>query len=254
MTRALAAAAAALLASLTLARSAAAKDPCADGPPAFAALAGAKPWLGEPSPALHAWANEKLSETLGTVLRDVVDGAPVEARVECHPGYGDVAGKPAGWHKGVSVYRPGPSVVDEANAVEDALVAWTHRSLEALHPWAVAIADVCTGREECIRFAAQAFVEDQLLPWVLDQRCNDAAWRRSQPGWIHKSCDGGLAFGPWQVHDERFRGASPGYQAAVALQLMRDHPYFWTTWRAARSHAAWWIASSAGVTERQGTR
>lgn len=142
-----------------------------------------------------------------------------------------------------------------ADDVQAALVAWTspsasekenedarlHRAL-LLRPWADAIADVCTSREDCILTAAQAFVETRFLDWVVDQRCNDPTWRIAQRGWVRKACDSGLAYGPWQVHDERFRGASPEFQASVAHSLIHSHPEAWTTRRAARSHAAWWLS------------
>jgi hypothetical protein len=124
--------------------------------------------------------------------------------------------------------------------IEDTLILWTHQSREAMHPWAEAIAAVCSDRDECDLLASQAFVESRFMPWVVDQRCNDDAWRSRQTGWIRASCDGGKAFGPWQVQDEAFRGASPVFQAQRALEWMRSRPRAWTTWKAARSHAAWW--------------
>jgi hypothetical protein len=128
----------------------------------------------------------------------------------------------------------------DARYIEDMLVSWTHQSHEAMRPWAEAMANVCVGKDECDRLASQAFVETRFVPWAVDQSCNDRSWRESRKGWECKACDSGLAFGPWQVHDERFRGAAPDFQASVVLELMRHHPEMWTTWRAARSHAAWW--------------
>jgi hypothetical protein len=137
---------------------------------------------------------------------------------------------------------PARGTEDHFRDVQSALVAWTHEDPAVLEPWAHAIADVCASRRECILFAAQAHVESRFLPWVLDQRCNDPAWREAQRGWVRKSCDAGRAFGPWQVQDDRFRGASPEFQASVALEMMRAHPELWTTSKAAQSHADWWLS------------
>lgn len=122
-----------------------------------------------------------------------------------------------------------------------ALIAWTGQSPEALRPWAEAMAAVCTSRVECIELAAQAQVETRFMPWVLDGSCNNPAWRISRRGWERNACDGGLAYGPWQMHEERLRGATPELQASVALETMRRAPGLWTTRKAARSHAAWWL-------------
>lgn len=126
-----------------------------------------------------------------------------------------------------------------------ALIVWTNQSPETLRPWAKAMADVCTTHEECILLASQAFVETRFQPWVMDQRCNDSAWRLAQHGWVRQSCDSGKSYGIWQIMDERMRGASPEEQAAKAISLMRWNPKLWTTWKQARSHAAWWLKLSA---------
>jgi hypothetical protein len=148
-----------------------------------------------------------------------------------------------------------------ADDVETALVAWTtprtpegpeeaaHR-VAALRPWADAMANVCTDRSDCILLAAQAFVETRFVSWAVDQSCNDASWRATRRGWERASCDGGVAWGPWQVHDERFRGASPAFQASVVHALMHSRPQAWTTWRLARSHAAWWEALAPEIASR----
>jgi hypothetical protein len=121
-----------------------------------------------------------------------------------------------------------------------ALLAW-HVSPEVADTYAHAMADVCASRGECLRLASLAHLESaHFAPWVLDFRCNDAEWRHQQGGWIARSCDSGAAFGAWQIHDPRLLGASPGVQASVALYHMRAHPRVWTTWTAAKSHAAWW--------------
>jgi hypothetical protein len=124
-----------------------------------------------------------------------------------------------------------------------ALVAWTHQTPEAMQPWAAAMADVCTTKEECTLLAAQAFVETRFVDWVVDGSCNDPTWRKSRRGWERAACDGGHAYGAWQIHDSRLLGASAGFQASVALGMMRAHPELWTTRAAARSQAAWWLAS-----------
>jgi len=64
------------------------------------------PWTGAPSTTLQAWAHEQLVHPLGTIIRDVVDGAPIVARIECHFAYGAHPEAPGHWHKGTSVYRP----------------------------------------------------------------------------------------------------------------------------------------------------
>lgn len=123
-----------------------------------------------------------------------------------------------------------------------ALLAWTRGAVppQALEPWADAMGAVCSSEAECIDLAAQAFVESRFVPWVLDGSCNDPAWRASRRGWERRACDGGLAVGPWQIHGLQV-GAAPREQARIALHLMRSAPELWTTWRAARSHAAWWL-------------
>jgi hypothetical protein len=123
-----------------------------------------------------------------------------------------------------------------------ALIAWTHLPAATLDPWAGAMADVCTGERECLTLAAQAFVEGGFSAPVLSGECNDAAWRAQQRGWWRHACDGGLAHGPWQLHDARAAHASPELQASVALETMRRHPRAWTTWRQARAQAEWWMS------------
>lgn len=75
-------------------------------------LANVLPWTRTPSAALQAWARAQLVHPLGTIIRDVVDGAPVVARIECHFAYGADPSIPGHWHKGTSVYhaaeRSGP--------------------------------------------------------------------------------------------------------------------------------------------------
>ena len=142
-----------------------------------------------------------------------------------------------------------------ADEIQATLMAWTAGSREPaeiraarLRPWADAMADVCTDRQDCVLLAAQAFVETRFVSWAVDQSCNDASWRASRRGWERTACDGGVARGPWQVHDERFAGASPAFQASVVHERMHANPQAWTTWRSARSHAAWWLSGVAPET------
>ena len=114
---------------------------------------------------------------------------------------------------------------------------------ELMQPWADAMGDVCMSRDECIHMAAVAFEESGFVSWALDQSCNDSAWRAAQTGWLRKSCDLGFAFGPWQVHNSRFAGASPGFQASVVLELIRHYPQGWTTWSRANALADRWLAA-----------
>lgn len=77
-------------------------------------LANVLAWPPSPPPslALQVWAREQLRHPLGTVIRDVVEGVPVVARIECHFSYGAHPELPGRWHRGTSVYRPaerGPS-------------------------------------------------------------------------------------------------------------------------------------------------
>ena len=104
--------------------------------------------------------------------------------------------------------------------------------------------DVCMSRDECVHMAALAFEESGFVPWALDQSCNDVAWRAAQVGWMRKACDIGFAFGPWQVHNSRFAGASPEFQASVVLELMRHYPQGWTTWGRAHALAERWLRAN----------
>jgi hypothetical protein len=128
--------------------------------------------------------------------------------------------------------------------ITSTLSAWTRRPVEEMRPWGDAMAAVCASDDECLLLASQAFVESRFMPWVVDESCNDDAWRERQPGWIRKSCDGGLAYGPWQIHDPSLYGATPLVQVRAAVKILRENPRAWTTWKAARSQAAWWRARS----------
>lgn len=123
-----------------------------------------------------------------------------------------------------------------------ALLVWTKQPAEALEPWAGAMSVVCTSERECLLLAAQAFVEGGFTTPVLSGDCERAEWRAAQHGWWRHACDGGLAHGPWQLHDPRAAHASPELQASVALETLRRSPRAWTTWREARAQVAWWLS------------
>lgn len=120
------------------------------------------------------------------------------------------------------------------------LLAWTRQPAEELRPWADAMADVCDSPRECLRLAALAVEETAFQPWAIDGRCNDHEWRQAHQ--MHRACDSGRAFGPWQVWDARFAGATPEFQASVALEMMRAHPQQWTTRRRAWRDAEAWLS------------
>jgi hypothetical protein len=126
-----------------------------------------------------------------------------------------------------------------------ALTTWTssrHIPAEQLQPWADAMAAVCQHTDECITLAALSFEETGYTPWAVDQSCNDEQWRNRQRGWIRAACDGGAAFGPWQLHDSRAQNASPDIQASVALEFLRSRGIKqWTTWSRAQKLTAWWL-------------
>lgn len=125
-----------------------------------------------------------------------------------------------------------------------ALVHWTSGRIpaETLEPWASAMVDACTSERECIQLAALAFEETGFSAPAIDGRCNDPAWRAAQRGWWRGSCDGGLAWGPWQLHDAAAIGASPNEQALIAVAFLRQSPRAWTTWDRARALADRWLA------------
>jgi hypothetical protein len=105
--------------------------------------------------------------------------------------------------------------------------------------WAQAMGGVCVSKLECLRLAALAYEETRFAAWAVDQSCNDSEWRKTHKK--DKVCDSGKAFGPWQVQDERFRGASPEFQASVSLEMMRRYPESWTTKRKAWQRADAWV-------------
>jgi hypothetical protein len=137
--------------------------------------------------------------------------------------------------------------VDTA-AILLALQTWTAKTPERdradLEPWASAIAGVCMTPRECTELAALAFEETGMVRYAVDEDCNDRSWRVAHhvERWGWPVCDAGTAFGPWQIHDERLRGATPELQASVALSVLRRAPECWTTWKRARDLAARWLA------------
>ena len=130
--------------------------------------------------------------------------------------------------------------------IMSALQDWSpHSSVrpqsELMQPWADAMGDVCMSRSECVHMAALAFMESGFVSWVLFQECNSQLWRAEHQ--MQKVCDNGYAYGPWQVHNSRFAGASPEFQASVVLELIRHYPQGWTTWSRANALADRWLAA-----------
>jgi hypothetical protein len=120
-----------------------------------------------------------------------------------------------------------------------AMVLWG-ADAETARRYAGAISNVCTSEGECLTLTSLAWIESaHLAPWVLDFSCNDQSWLKSQRGWRRRSYDGGIAFGAWQIHDPGLLGASPEFQASVALHILRKKRDAWTTIKAAESQAAW---------------
>lgn len=110
-----------------------------------------------------------------------------------------------------------------------------------------------------LRVAAQLaeleVAESRLAPWVLDGRCNDAAWRASEAGRTIMrraggTCDSGDAVGAWQGHPQGTPGGVAGWtkemllrphDAALAVaREWRIHPQRWTRYAAVRIQAARW--------------
>lgn len=124
-------------------------------------------------------------------------------------------------------------------------------------PWADAIARACDTPARCVLFTAQALAEGGFSPIVLDGRCNDPAWRSRFRGCRREAgkpaawcpCDAGLAAGPWQLHEKERGGASladvldPDKGAAIAWTWWTRAPGSFTTWKAARATAAYWLRS-----------
>jgi hypothetical protein len=104
-----------------------------------------------------------------------------------------------------------------------ALPASVRPSEDTLRPWAEATAAHCgQDQKRCVFLAALAFEESGFRPGVLSGDCNRKAWRDEHPAtW----CDGGEAWGPWQLHYGPWlrgadpRGASPDEQARIAASL-----------------------------------
>jgi hypothetical protein len=112
-----------------------------------------------------------------------------------------------------------------------AMIAWCaaipaniRPSEDALRPWAEATANNCGGDvKRCTFLVALAFEESGYREHVVNFDCNDAAWRTAHPAtW----CDGGEAWGVWQLHDGPWvraglspKRASPDQQAKLAVAL-----------------------------------
>jgi hypothetical protein len=118
---------------------------------------------------------------------------------------------------------------------------------DTLAEWANVIASVCQGTRECLTLAALASEETRFSPWVLDGSCNHQGWRA-----LHhkdKVCDGGKAYGPWQVWADAWAKVSsvppemsgPQEYAAVALHLLRANPRGWMVYDAARADVDKWM-------------
>ena len=82
------------------------------------------PWPWGLTPTLQSWAAEQLVYPLGTIVRDVVDGRPAIARIECHDRYGADPGRAPSWHKGTSVYAPGEVVGGRLVAMAEPPAGW----------------------------------------------------------------------------------------------------------------------------------
>ena len=144
--------------------------------------------------------------------------------------------------RSVHLYEPAP-VSPWLGDVQDALSGWTAKRTEVadLQPWISAMTDVCSSRQECVELAAIPFMETGFIQWAVDQSCNDAEWRRAHGK--DKVCDVGWAIGPFQIHDQMLRGASPEKQATEALEILRRRPQAWTTWTKAHQLAMRWLST-----------
>jgi hypothetical protein len=133
-----------------------------------------------------------------------------------------------------------------------ALVAWcaaipgkARPSEETLRPWAVATAAACgPDVKRCTFLAALAFEESGFREHVLNFDCNDPAWRAAHEPLL---CDGGEAWGPWQIHDGPWlkagmspKRASPEEQARIAASL-REGAWASLTRRLAHGLAESWV-------------
>src|SRR5580704_2457481 len=128
-----------------------------------------------------------------------------------------------------------------------------------LAEYAAAIADVCNleedGRtlsaEQCLTLAAIPSEETHFAPWVLDGSCNRMGWRAMHQ--MHKVCDGGKAYGVFQVWAKPWADVAPAggkddpairdpfVHALVARRLLLKNPRGWMTYDTARSKADAWL-------------
>ena len=127
-----------------------------------------------------------------------------------------------------------------------------------LTEWATAIADVCNldedGRKltplECLTQAAIASEETRFAPYILDGSCNIQGWRALHH--LDKKCDGGKAYGPWQVWQPAWVSVAPlggenpdtrdpFEHALVARRLLLKNPHGWMTYDAAKAKAEAWM-------------
>lgn len=125
-----------------------------------------------------------------------------------------------------------------------------------LRDWADTIAIVCVDTKECLRLAAIASEETRFAPHVLNGDCNRQGWRA-----LHKSkaCDGGLAFGPWQIHEhawssvssEDVASAEPLAHAWAAVKLLHKNPLAWSVWDVARGKADTYMAHHVPELQRE---
>jgi hypothetical protein len=109
--------------------------------------------------------------------------------------------------------------------------------------------EVRQGPRFALELAALAVEESRLAPWVLDGSCNSHVWRISDEGkrlMRVGDCDGGNAFGAWQVRTDLSVGhgietAKPLNlrQAALIVAHVWVHtPQAWSPWRKAKVLAA----------------
>jgi hypothetical protein len=101
--------------------------------------------------------------------------------------------------------------------------------------------------ERALELAAVAVLETKLQPWATDGRCNEPRWRALHPA--RPTCDGGRAWGPFQVHAGPGVDALAGHHVTTAelltsvdvpWRLYLVHPEAWTTrLRALRAARKW---------------
>lgn len=113
---------------------------------------------------------------------------------------------------------------------------------------AIEVATRATGHDArfAIELAELAALESGLAPWVLNGDCNRASWRATHisimRGTTH--CDGGRAFGAWQVHQDGEWAASDLLNVHTAALIIARRwaasPAAWTPWRIAKRRASAW--------------